>query len=60
MTNELRIGIVDGAIVVEVWRGGEAIATVHGVDDGVRIVAKHRRLSVVDTSPRAVTVRISP
>jgi hypothetical protein len=56
--SELRIGVVEGAIVIEVWYGGQSIASVQGVDGpGVRIVSTHR-LSV-DANLRAVTVQVN-
>jgi hypothetical protein len=63
--SELRLAehaSIHGAVVVEVWYGGEFIASVYGADGpGVRVISKHR-LYVDPADPRgsvgAVTVQV--
>jgi hypothetical protein len=69
MKSELRIAehsIVPDAQVVEVWYGGELIATVTGADaPGVRVISKHKLLATPEAGhhhpdgwPAAVTVQV--
>jgi hypothetical protein len=59
VNSELKIGVVDGAIVVEVWYRGAAIARVEAVDGpGVQIVAAPGRRFKGEVTARLVTVDV--
>lgn len=59
MTYELRVGVVEGAVVFEVWRGGEAVARVEG-GERVQLVAATGRRFAVEATARLVGVELRP
>lgn len=67
MKSELRLvdhKVLPGERVIEVWYGGEFVATVTGADGpGVNVISKYP-ITAIDVptriGPRAVTVKIAP
>jgi hypothetical protein len=63
LNTELRIGVVDGVIVYEVFYFGMAIASIHPLEDGrgVQVISYGRRLTVAphDGNAREITIKVA-
>lgn len=49
-----------GEFVVEVWRGGEVVATIYGTREGVQILSNRFALEPVINKPFGITVNDAP